>query len=77
MDVVVTGTQNNLSNISASDISISMNVNGLEEGEHSAALKLTVPSTIIGELPLSSASFLIEKMKMDESEDIETDTDTS
>lgn len=58
-DVLVTGMPNFIDTLTMSDIQVSINVNGLQEGEHTVPLKLQLPSEIEGKTLISAAKFSI------------------
>ena len=76
-DVLVTGLQSLLNTLKTSDIDVSINVSGLQEGEHTVPLKLKLPSDIGGKTLISSAKLFIAKNVGDEPVDGEIIEETS
>lgn len=68
-DILVYGKQNVLKNIKASDVQVSMNVSGLEEGEHTASLQIKTPENVRGQSTVSSAKISIKKINTEASSD--------
>ncbi|MGM9924885.1 MAG: YbbR-like domain-containing protein [Bacillus sp. (in: firmicutes)] len=60
-NVSVTGKQSELNSLKASDMQVVMQVDGLQEGEHTISLKLNHPANIEGKTAVSSARVSITK----------------
>ncbi|MEH6942973.1 CdaR family protein [Bacillus sp. JJ722] len=59
--VSVTGKQSDLDSLKASDIQVSVQVQGLQEGEHTVSLKVETPANIEAKISVSTARISITK----------------
>lgn len=59
--VSVTGKQSDLNSLKASDIQVSVQVDGLQEGEHTVSLKVETPANIDAKASVSTARISITK----------------
>ncbi len=77
-DVQVSGSKSAVESLKASDIKVSMNVAGLEEGEHTASLVVKTPDNgVKGQAAVTTASILIKKQVSEASELPEMEEESS
>ncbi len=72
-NVSVVGSPSILDNLQTSDISVSINVKDLLEGEHTAPLSLQLPNDLQGETLVSTAKFFIARNSDDNSTEVDGD----
>ena len=64
VNITITGKENDVQKVKPTDLEVSMDVTGLDEGDHTKKLKVIVPSSISADLSSLEAEFSIVKKEV-------------
>ena len=64
VNITITGKENDVQKVKPTDLEVSMDVTGLDEGAHTKKLKVIVPSSISADLSSLEAEFSIAKKEV-------------